>query len=600
MRRHLVPFLLALSLFGVVLGLKLDVVHRFGTDLPMWDQWDAEGMTVYVPWSQNRLTLEHIFRPHNEHRVALTRLLGMAEVALNGQWDARLQCVVNAVLHAAFAVALFAFARRLLGPGWSAASFVLIGALVGLPLAWQNVISAFHSQQYFLLLLSFGAIALLPTSPAWSARWWIGFASGLLALFSMASGFLAAIAAAAVVAVEAWRGPRLWRDQWPTLAACALLTGLGVLLHVHYEGHDPLRAQSLSDFLNFNLHSLQWPLESAWAAALLWAPLVALALLLVRRHPPRELPEASVLFALGGWTFAQIVASAYARGVGGGFPVSRYMDTLAFGLVVNGLAAFFLLSRATGKLRFLALAAVLAWSAAAGVGVHRLARSNYANDLPAVRDYHARCEQNVRAYLATGDPSQLRGDDFPYPNANNFRERIDQPALRALMPASVRPPLRLETARGAAVLRPVPAGTTPEIQTRSWTSRGGQPGTWESLVIDFPHSTTLRFRLHGPIGSEGTLLEWRDTRIGATLADVIAASGGPAAPVGTVRVPAGPARLMARLDDPHRQLTFEEPVEVARFSQLAAQIAGLGSWFAVLGAVAGAASLALERWPRRR
>jgi len=601
MRRGLVTTLLALSLFGVVLGLKLDVVHRFGSDLPMWDQWDAEGMTVFVPWSRGQLTLEHLFRPHNEHRVALTRLLGMAELAVNGQWDARLQCVVNAFLHAGLAVALFWFARRLLGAAWSGAGFLLLAAGIGLPLSWQNVISGFHSQQYFLLLLSFGVIALLPTSQPWSARWWLGFASGLLALFSMASGLLAAIAAAALVGLEAWRGHRSLRAQWPTLLACAVLAALGASLLVHYEGHDPLRAHSLAEFFRYTLRSLAWPFASPWAA-LLWAPLAGLGARLVRRRTGDERADAAVLFALGGWTLAQILASAYARGAGADYPASRYMDTLAFGLVVNGLAAAWLAQRWIGRAQPVAFGLLVLWAVAAGGGVYRLARANYTQDLPTTRDYYARCEANVRAYLATGDPGQLRGEDFPYPNADNFRARIDQPALRAIMPASVRPPLRLQAARGASVLREVEAQADPAHPTRHWTSPAGTVGTWESVVIEFPHATTLRFRLDATAGASGApRLEWRDTRLDQTVADVLAARTGGSPPfLAEVSVPAGPARLVARLEDPAQRLSFEEPVEVARFSVLAARLAALGRWIALVAAVGGAVLLAADRaWARR-
>jgi hypothetical protein len=595
MRRRLVTALLALSLFGVVLGLKLDVVHRFGSDLPMWDQWDAEGMTVFVPWSKGQLTLEHLFRPHNEHRVALTRLLGLAELAVNGQWDARLQCVVNAILHAGLAVALFWFARRLLGATWSGATVVLLAALIGLPLAWQNVISGFHSQQYFLLLLSFGVIALLPISQPWSGRWWLGFVSGLLALFSMASGFLAALAAAAIVGLQVWRGTHSWRAQWPTLLTCVALTGLGAALLVHYDGHDPLRAHSVAEFVRYTLHNLQWPLES-WAGALLWTPLAALALPLLRRGRGDVGAEPLVLFALGGWTFAQIVASAYARGADGGFPASRYMDTLAFGLIVNGLAACWLVSRARVAWRWAALAGLLAWTGAAGLGVHRLARFNYTHDLPDTRGYYARCETNVRAYLATDDASHLRGEDFPYPNANDLRQRIDQPALRAVMPASVRPPLRLQTARGGEVLHEVAAGTDAARPARHWNSRG-RAGTWESVVVDFPQSTTLLFRFDGAFtGDTAPTLQFRDTRLGATVTDVLAARTGRSPDFSaTVQVPAGPARLVAHITDPARGLVFEEPVEVARFSVLAARFAALGPWLALIAGIASVILLAVER-----
>lgn len=161
MPKRLLSFIIPACLFLTVFGLKLDVIHRFGSDLPRWDQLDAEGLAVFVPLAEGKLRLVDLFRPHNEHRIFWTKLLGLIELKLNGQWDARLQCTVNAALHSLIAVAVFLFARRGLAHRLHAPAFVLIALLFGLPLAWENPIAGFHSQQYFLLGFSFGAIWIL-------------------------------------------------------------------------------------------------------------------------------------------------------------------------------------------------------------------------------------------------------------------------------------------------------------------------------------------------------------------------------------------------------------------------------------------------------
>lgn len=602
LRGPLLPALLGLALLGVVLGLKFDVVHRFGSDLPMWDQWDAEGSTVFVPRAAGTLSLEHIIRPHNEHRVALTRLYGLGTLLVNGQWDARLQCLLNALLHAGVALALFALARRLLGAAGSAVGFFVAAILIGLPLSWQNVVSGFHSPQYFLLLLTIGTVALLPTARPGSARWWGGAACGALVLFSMASGLFAAVAAAAVVVLQAWRGDAPGRGRWPTLALCVGLIAIGAALLVHYPGHDGLKARNATEFFLYALHSLEWPLSAPWAAALLWSPWVLLGAALARRSTPDPQSAALVVFAQGGWTFGQIIASAYARGAEAGYPASRYMDTLALGLAANALAAAWLVHRARGRLRWGALALLGAWSLAAGVGLHQLIRTNYREELPAARAYFARCETNVRAYVATGDAAQLKDDGFPYPNADDFRQRIDQPALRAILPASVRAPLRLETARGHDAFPEIAAGADPAWPARHRGSTAGRTGTWESVVVDFPHATTLRFRFRAaPLDGDAVELQWRDTRLGATVADVLAArTGGGPDYVATVDLPAGSYQLVARVSAANASLRFEEPVEVARFSEWAAHLAASGRGLALAGALAGLALLGFEHMRARR
>ncbi|MEO5961670.1 MAG: hypothetical protein ABIZ49_12530, partial [Opitutaceae bacterium] len=93
MNSRLPPLRLAVLtavLFSIVLGAKWAAVDRFGSDVPMWDQWDAEGAELLTPWFEGGDFVAHLFHPHNEHRVILTKLQNLALALLNGQWDARL------------------------------------------------------------------------------------------------------------------------------------------------------------------------------------------------------------------------------------------------------------------------------------------------------------------------------------------------------------------------------------------------------------------------------------------------------------------------------------------------------------------------------
>lgn len=106
----------AVCLFCVVLGLKWATFDRFGSAMPDWDQWDAEAYYAIIPWFEHDHFLKNIFTPHNEHRVVLTKLQNLALTVLNGQWDARLQAVTNAILHSALATALWLLAVRQFRP----------------------------------------------------------------------------------------------------------------------------------------------------------------------------------------------------------------------------------------------------------------------------------------------------------------------------------------------------------------------------------------------------------------------------------------------------------------------------------------------------
>ncbi|MBL9203254.1 MAG: hypothetical protein JNL39_22295 [Opitutaceae bacterium] len=429
---------LAACLFALIAGAKWETLHRYGSPMPDWDQWDAEGAHLLIPWIEGRDFLTQLVTPHNEHRVVLTKLQNLALYLVSGQWDARLQSVVNALLHTGLGVGMWLGARRCVGGAWQAALFVIVAALFAPPVAWENVRGGFHSQQYWLVSLSVVAVATLPFSPAGAPRWWAGLLAATLALGSMASGFLAAFT---VLLVVGWRTARRevpWRAAWPTLAACATIVAIGLAIRVAPEGHSHMRAASVGGFLLSTLHSLEWPLRGApWAGLILWLPWGVAAWRALAGRADRA---GQVIAALGLWVIGQILAAAYARGAGGDYPSSRYMDTLAVGLFVNALALARLLPRVTlpRAARWALRTGAVAWLAIFGTGLVTHLASVARFDLPASRRYYDRAEANVAAYVATGDRRHLAGPDVPHPDPDALARWLDHPGIRAALPVPLR------------------------------------------------------------------------------------------------------------------------------------------------------------------
>ena len=118
MRKSVLTFAFASCLFLLIVGAKWATFDRYGSPMPDWDQWDAEAVELLIPWFENDHFLSHLFHPHNEHRIILTKLQNLALVLLNGQWDSRLEAVTNAMLHAALAVAFWFFGCRCIARRW--------------------------------------------------------------------------------------------------------------------------------------------------------------------------------------------------------------------------------------------------------------------------------------------------------------------------------------------------------------------------------------------------------------------------------------------------------------------------------------------------
>jgi hypothetical protein len=91
-----IRLLIALALLGTVFFARLWMISSWASDVPFYDQWQAEGLQALVPWKLGTLSPGDILASHNEHRVALTRLTALALTALGGVWDPRVQMVFNA------------------------------------------------------------------------------------------------------------------------------------------------------------------------------------------------------------------------------------------------------------------------------------------------------------------------------------------------------------------------------------------------------------------------------------------------------------------------------------------------------------------------
>ena len=162
-----------LALFFIVCGVRLSFVDIYGSAMPLLDQWDDEAARTFKPYLEGTLGWTQLFATHNEHRPVIPRLLALSLLILNGQWDARLQMAVNALLAAAVAVVVAAVAERLVGARHCTAVAAVVGCWSCLPYAWENTTSAFQSSFYFLVgfsvLAIWGLLSIGRSRPAGSS-----------------------------------------------------------------------------------------------------------------------------------------------------------------------------------------------------------------------------------------------------------------------------------------------------------------------------------------------------------------------------------------------------------------------------------------------
>ena len=577
-RRRLSALWLAV-LFLVVFTAKLQFMNQHPVKVPFWDQWDAEAGAVLIPFSECGLSWRAMFRPHNEHRVFFTRLLALDLVLANGQWDPRLQQVVNAAMHSGIAV-LVATMFWLAGRRQRLDFIVFVCAITfALPFAWENTLFGFQSPFYILVLFSVLALWLVTTCRPWSPGWFFGWVCAASGLFTAASGVLIPVAILSIVALKVANEPRRWRESIATVAVGASILAFGAAIaSPPLPHHAPLKAHSLTEFAIALGRALGWPwIDHPELVVIMWLPLGILLLMAgLRRGKTTALEQFAI--GLGVWVALHAAALAYGRGAGGAAPATRYMDFLSLGVVANVMALLATLDRTGARTRQLKWVPLVAWLALAGGGVLRLVERNAA-DLDPWNQYFAAHVANIHRLIVSGDVAAFVSKppliEVPYPGSQRLADFLAEPYIRRILPASVRGSLRVEaqTVTGNAF---VPEGFYAIIPRdplqRSWGSLSGvgnpAKGRFESEPLTC-RGGFLKFELAGYVGQTNQRLALKDLSSARELA--VRASYLPRERWvdAFVRCPDGPFEIVAVDDDPATWFAFREPVEMGPGSLLA-------------------------------
>lgn len=443
------PLLLLFLL--IVVGRAL-FVSLFGESLPYWDQWDAEGEFLIKPWLEGTWDVGQLFAPHNEHRIVFTRLLTLGLFEANqGQWDNLVSAYANTIVYALVAVATYAILRPPLPSRLTRSSlFIVLLLLAWLPYAQDNTLIGFQSS--FFIMSGFAVLAIATAAMAKDDAVLISalVLIALMGLFTMASGLLGAVAAAAVLVLRYWVGGIRGARMMAAVALLAAVAILGYVLIPHIAGHDVLKAPDLKTWLKAASKCMAGPLPRGdligW---LIWLPAGVAAYRVLKR---READPAD-LAALGiaGWVLLQCAAIGYSRGNDMSVVSPRYLDVLSLGLVVNLWFAMRLCMPGRGDAAPAPVWRYVGYAATAGlftmVAMGFIWRTQHdMNEALWKRGIRAIQTENVRRYVMEPDLRHLEQPfmHIPYPKASRLAGLLDDPAIRDALPASVRAPLAIQ------------------------------------------------------------------------------------------------------------------------------------------------------------
>ncbi len=436
-----------LPIFLIVLGSKLLLVQLFGSNIPFWDQWDADAASLFKPYLEGTLRLEQLFTSHNEHRILLTRLFDLAMLEAAGVWTPRLQMAVNACLQSAFQAGLLWVLLRPLADRHRLILTIFAAILFTTPFGWSNTLNSFDSQFYFLFGFSILALWLAASAPAFGRNWLCGLAAGIAAYFSLSSGATVFAALTAIHGLQLLAGSRSRapKEFAGLLLEIALFAGAASAV-VSVPANQPLHAHGLLDFLDAFTDVAGWPSEGIVMVMAINAPLL-IVLYEAWRRPQHLSSFQWTLLAFAFWLVGQWITIAYGRAVAP--TVSRYLDTLLLGPLFNAAAVFYLAQlegwrnrslelfrkciSALGPKRTRIAAGLLGLVVAGIVTTGYVDHYREASERGRLLQIEA---ENVKAFLRTGDMKHLENKPrlhIPYPDPKRLANLVSDPTIRSLL-----------------------------------------------------------------------------------------------------------------------------------------------------------------------
>ncbi len=211
-------------------------VGSFGVNVPIADDWDH--VKTSVRWHDHGIDAQSLVAPHNEHCLAIPRLLNHAAlVATGGNYRAVL--FLNAAMGIGAIAVVLAFASRWpLAHTAFAALAAAIAALMSGWCQWQNWIWAFQTPWFLLPLILVAAAVAVARAGSIRRAVAATAVAAMLGPLCMANGLFVGWALLPAVAVRLADEPRgtRWRPLAVAVAIVVAATTFGVAIVARSRG----------------------------------------------------------------------------------------------------------------------------------------------------------------------------------------------------------------------------------------------------------------------------------------------------------------------------------------------------------------------------
>src|SRR5690242_8821878 len=171
-------------------AVTLELILRYGVDLPFYDQWVAEAPLFAKIW-RHQSTVADFWAQHNEHRMVFPRIVYVA-LAWATHWNVRAELVATWALVGVVSVAVRRCQRSTVGAdGWPRMlQLLLANMLLFSPAAFETWLWAISLVNILQVTCIVCSLALACSAAPFRVKVGGGAAFALVATFSTINGFL--------------------------------------------------------------------------------------------------------------------------------------------------------------------------------------------------------------------------------------------------------------------------------------------------------------------------------------------------------------------------------------------------------------------------
>jgi hypothetical protein len=218
--------------WGLVVLSALTLLIFVGVYAVNGPEWDYTTVSeVFYRWDQGRFTFEYLFRQHNEHRIAVPRLVILA-LGLLTRWKNPPEMYAHWALMCATAMVVYGAFRRELEDRTRAVLLFVPMMLILLSPRSYDALLGFGFPHYLSILFLVAALRILAFNGATWASTMGAVACGLIASFSMSNGLLVWPFGLALLIADV-RLPARTSSPWPRIVLWTIAGALTFAFYFH-------------------------------------------------------------------------------------------------------------------------------------------------------------------------------------------------------------------------------------------------------------------------------------------------------------------------------------------------------------------------------